>query len=223
MSVGGTKLPGPTIPGTNLRDPTRSVMGQITVDRCTSMVAVTAAVLAALATISSMLSSNHLNAAMIEQIEASNQWTYFQAEGIKKAVLEGKVELLPSLAQPARGADQANLARYKSEQDVIGTQAKGHQAAAQDHRRRHQWMSRAATAFQVSIALCAVAPHQESLGLDHRHRGAHGRRGRDDRRPLARRLIASTNAGAAPAPDPPVSMPPTRRASESARRRTRGC
>lgn len=157
MSVGGPKLPGPTIPGTNLQDPTRGAMGQITADRRTSMVAVTAAVLAALAAISSMFSSNHLNAAMIEQIEASNQWTYFQAKGIKKSVLEGKVELLPALGQPASDADQANLARYKSEQDEIGTQAKGHQAAAQDHRRRHQWMSRAATAFQVSIALCAVA------------------------------------------------------------------
>lgn len=124
--------------------------------RWMSMVAVGTAILAALAAISSMYSGNHLNAAMLEQIEASDQWNFYQAKGIKHAVLEGRLEMLPALGKGVDEADKQRLDRYKSEQEKIRGDAAGHQNAAVDHRRRHGWMGRAATAFQIAIALSAV-------------------------------------------------------------------
>jgi len=58
-----------------------------------SWVALSTALLAVLAAIAGLLSGQHANEAMIHQIEASDQWSYYQAKSIKTAVLEDKQEL----------------------------------------------------------------------------------------------------------------------------------
>jgi TolB-like protein len=59
-----------------------------------SWVALSTAVLAVLAAISALLSGKHANEAMMSQIEASDQWNYYQAKSIKAAVLDAKMTLL---------------------------------------------------------------------------------------------------------------------------------
>ena len=122
-----------------------------------SRVAVTTAILATFASIASMFSSNHLNEAMIDQIQASNQWNYYQAKGVKAAVLEGRMETLPALGKPITPEDTARAERYKKEQEEISTNAKAMQASCDDHRKRYRTLGRSATAFQIGIAIAAVA------------------------------------------------------------------
>src|SRR5690242_15478689 len=76
-------------------------------------VALTAAVLAGLAAIAGLLSGHHANEGMLEQIRASDQWNYYQAKGIKAAVLNAKTELLSGLGKTVDEKDRAKLADYK--------------------------------------------------------------------------------------------------------------
>src|SRR4029434_1242994 len=58
-----------------------------------SWVALSTAILAVLAAIAGLLSGRHVNEAMMNQIEASDQWSYYQAKSIKAAVLDAKIAL----------------------------------------------------------------------------------------------------------------------------------
>jgi TolB-like protein len=58
-----------------------------------SWVALSTAVLAVLAAIAGLLSGKHANEAMMSQIQASDQWSYYQAKSIKAAVLDAKMSL----------------------------------------------------------------------------------------------------------------------------------
>src|SRR4029077_14089280 len=58
-----------------------------------SWVALSTAILAVLAAIAGLLSGKHANEAMMSQIEASDQWSYYQAKSIKASVLDAKMSL----------------------------------------------------------------------------------------------------------------------------------
>ena len=55
-----------------------------------SWVALSTAVLAVLAAIAGLLSGKHANEAVMSQIQASDQWNYYQAKSIKAAPLKLK-------------------------------------------------------------------------------------------------------------------------------------
>src|SRR3984957_20238142 len=55
-------------------------------------VALSSALLAGLAAVSSLLAGHHANEAMIEQIQSSDNWAFYQAKGIKSALLGSKIE-----------------------------------------------------------------------------------------------------------------------------------
>jgi hypothetical protein len=125
--------------------------------RWTSWVAVTTAILAALASITSLLSGYHTDEAMIEQIQVADEWNFYQAKGIKRAVLESKLELLPVLGKDPAAAERADAARYSAEQEEILAKAQTLEKSADDHRRRRAILARAVTGYQIGIALCAIA------------------------------------------------------------------
>lgn len=125
--------------------------------RWAGWVAVSTAIFAALASIASLMTARHTDEAMIDQIRASDSWAFFQAKGIKAAVLEGKIDLLPALGKEPSEKDTAKVAEYRTDQGTIKAEAEKLQAAADDHRHREAVMGRAATMFQVAIALCAIA------------------------------------------------------------------
>src|SRR5436189_5621040 len=60
-----------------------------------SWVALSTAIHAVLAAIAGLLSGKHVNEAMMNQIEASDQWSYYQAKSSKAAVLDAKIALSP--------------------------------------------------------------------------------------------------------------------------------
>jgi hypothetical protein len=118
-----------------------------------SWVALSTAILAVLAAIAGLLSGKHANEAMMAQIESSDQWAYYQAKGIKAAVLDAKM----TLSGKANEQDHAKAEKYQEEQSEIQkeAQAKEHEAKANFH--QHEVFARGVTMFQIAIAIAAIS------------------------------------------------------------------
>jgi hypothetical protein len=118
-----------------------------------SGVALSTAILAVLAAIASLLSGEHANEAMLNQIEASSQWSYYQAKSIKAAVLDAKI----AFTDASDESDQSNRARYEKEQQEIRSEAEHREAAAKSHFHKHEVFARGVTMFQIAIAIAAIS------------------------------------------------------------------
>jgi uncharacterized membrane protein len=118
-----------------------------------SWVALSTAILAVLAAIAGLLSGKNANEAMMSQIEASDQWSYYQAKSIKAAVLDAKMALV---AAPNE-SDRAKAERYKKEQEEIKSEAEHKEAAAKNNFHRHEVYARGVTMFQIAIAIAAIS------------------------------------------------------------------
>ena len=118
-----------------------------------SWVALSTAILAVLAAIASLLSGEYANEAMMNQIEASSQWSYYQAKSIKSAVVDVKI----ALSGTPNEQDQSKRARYEKEQEEIKSEAEGKQAAAKSCFHKHEVFARAVTMFQIAIAIAAIS------------------------------------------------------------------
>lgn len=120
-------------------------------------VALSSAFLAALAAICSLLAGHHANEALIEQIQSSNKWAYYQAKGIKAAVLESKIELLQQEGHASSKADLGKLTEYKKQQDAISEEAKVSQEESEQHLKHHMSYAAGVTFFQISIVIGAIS------------------------------------------------------------------
>jgi hypothetical protein len=118
-----------------------------------SWVALSTAILAVLAAIAGLLSGHHANEAMMNQIEAADQWNYYQSKSIKSSVLDLKM----SLTATPNESDQSNRDRYEKEQGEIKAEAERKQAAAKANFRKHEVFARGVTMFQIAIAIAAIS------------------------------------------------------------------
>jgi len=118
-----------------------------------SWVALSTAILAVLAAIAGLLSGRHVNEAMMNQIEASDQWNYYQAKGIKAAVLDAKM----SLSGARDESDQTKRDRYEEEQEKIKSEAEHKEAAAKSNFHKHEVFAGGVTMFQIAIAIAAIS------------------------------------------------------------------
>lgn len=118
-----------------------------------SWVALSTAILAVLAAIASLLSGENANEAMMNQIEASDQWNYYQAKGIKGAVLDAKM----TLSGAPDESDRSKRDRYEKEQEKIKSEAEGKEAAAKSYFHKHEIFARGVTMFQIAIAIAAIS------------------------------------------------------------------
>src|SRR5215469_17304542 len=118
-----------------------------------SWVALSTAILAVLAAIAGLLSGQYANEAMINQIEASDQWSYYQAKSIKASVLDAKI----SLAGTPNESDQSKRDRYEKEQEEIKSDAERKEAAAKSNFHKHEVFARGVTMFQIAIAIAAIS------------------------------------------------------------------
>jgi hypothetical protein len=118
-----------------------------------SWVALSTALLAVLAAIAGLLSGKHANEAMMNQIEASDQWNYYQAKSIKASVLDAKI----SLAGTPNESDQSKRDRYEKEQEEIKLEAEHKEAAAKTNFHKHEVFARGVTMFQIAIAIAAIS------------------------------------------------------------------
>jgi hypothetical protein len=95
----------------------------------------------------------HANEAMMSQIEAADQWSYYQAKSIKSAVVAVKM----ALSGAPDESDQLNRARYEKEQEEIKSEAERKQAAAKSYFHKHVVFARGVTIFQIAIAIAAIS------------------------------------------------------------------
>ena len=122
-------------------------------ERWISWVALSTAILAVLAAIAGLLSGRYVNEAMMNQIEASDQWNYYQAKGIKAAVLDAKM----SLSGASNESDQSKRDRYEKEQEKIKSEAEQKEAAAKSNFHKHEVFAGGVTMFQIAIAIAAIS------------------------------------------------------------------
>lgn len=134
-------------------------------------IALTTAILAAFAAVASLQAGGTANEALVLkteatrlQAEASDQWAYYQAKGIKAAVAEAAAAAYGAAGKepPAELTERAR--RYQGEQEEIKKQAEGKEherdarsAEADELMHRHHGFANAVALFQVSIALGALA------------------------------------------------------------------
>jgi Domain of unknown function (DUF4337) len=120
-------------------------------------VALSSALLAGFAAVASLMAGHHANEAMISQIESTDQWSYYQAKGIKETALTSKAEILDALGKPVSGADKEKVAQYQRDKEQIEKKAGELEKDSQTHLRTHEVLASAVTMFQIAIAVGAIS------------------------------------------------------------------
>jgi heme/copper-type cytochrome/quinol oxidase subunit 4 len=126
-------------------------------ERWVSYVALSSALIAALAAVCALLAGHHANEGMIEQLQASDQWAYYQAKGIEARVLEVEQNLLAAQGKPANEAHAAKLHEYKEKRAESSKEAAEKQESARQHMARHVIFAQGVTMFQIAIAVAAIS------------------------------------------------------------------
>src|SRR6266852_2886166 len=104
-------------------------------------VALTTALFAVFAAVSSLLSTHESDLAILSRVESSDQWSFYQAKSIKGAITQNPDE----------------KARYEREQVTIRKEAEAKAEASEHAMHVHEYCAYAVTIFQVATALGAIA------------------------------------------------------------------
>lgn len=104
-------------------------------------VALTTALLAVFAALSSLFSTHESDRAILFKVSASDKWSYYQAKGIKGIVTQ----------------DTNEKARYSSEQEAIQKDAEREDLESEHAVHTHEFFSYAVTFFQIATAIGAIA------------------------------------------------------------------
>lgn len=134
-------------------------------------IALTTAVLAAFAAVAALKAGATANEALIlkteatrAQAEASDQWAYYQAKGVKAAVLGASATSYRAVGKEPPAALEDGRRRYEQQQEEIKRTAEAKErerdarSAEGDHlMHRHHGFADSVALFQVSIALGALA------------------------------------------------------------------
>ena len=139
--------------------------------RLVRWIALTTAILAALAAIASLEAGATVNEALVLKTEstklqsqASDQWAYYQAKGIKADVVQASATSWTAAGKTPPANIASETARYSAQQDTIREKAKELESErdAKSHEadellERHHHYAGAVALFQVAIALGAIA------------------------------------------------------------------
>lgn len=120
-------------------------------------VALSTAMIAVIAAISALMAGHHSNEALISQIQSSDNWSYYQAKGIKSSILLAKNDLVTELGKQPKEKDLEKAAEYKKEQEEISEKAKEKERESEHHLKSHVVLAKSVTLFQISIAISAIA------------------------------------------------------------------
>jgi len=134
-------------------------------------ISISTAILAVLAAIASLQAGATVNIALVLkteaarlQSEASDQWAYFQAKGVKAAIQETSRSAWLAVDKTPPPAFEEKIKRYGEEQKEIRKAAqekekeRDEKLKESDHLfHRHHGFANSVALFQVSIALGAVA------------------------------------------------------------------
>jgi hypothetical protein len=132
--------------------------------------AITAAVLAVLAAIGSLLSGHAANQAILGQTKATDQWSYYQSKSTKGHIYEVAGELAQVLAtspgaggspvdqtKPVQDRFRVEAKRYDKEKEEIQAEAKKLEEESQHEFHKHHRYALGVASFQVGIVLASVS------------------------------------------------------------------
>jgi hypothetical protein len=101
------------------------------------------------------------NNAVLERAEASDQWAYYQAKGVKKNIAEAAAHLTNDPKRAEQYAQEAK--RYSSEQKEIEVEARKHEKLYKDWDAKseqalhpHHYLAMSMTLLQIAIALASI-------------------------------------------------------------------
>ena len=148
-------------------------------EKWTLYVALSTAFMAVLAAVAGLLAGHHANEALVARVKASDQWNFYQAKNLKQeiavntdkillAVLSGKAGAGSNVrnAGPAdagagagsfEGDHSKDIARYDKEKAEIKKTAEEAEKESEAHLAKHVPLATAVTAFQIAIAISAIA------------------------------------------------------------------
>jgi hypothetical protein len=130
---------------------------EIARERWIMNVALTAAILAVLAAVAALMAEHQATHAMMDQIQSSDKWSYYQAKSIKANLLDTKTELLEGLGKGASQSDSERKDKYAREQEKIKGEAEELQEESKARLHAHTVLSRSVTMFQIGIAVAAIS------------------------------------------------------------------
>jgi hypothetical protein len=130
--------------------------GNSSEERWTMKVAVTAALLAAFAAVTALFAGHYANEALLEQIEASDGWSHYQAKSIKSYLFTTKLDMLTALGKDPHDKDKAKLPQYEADKKKISEKATHKEKESRAHLNKHNILSKSVTFFQVAIAIAAL-------------------------------------------------------------------
>jgi Domain of unknown function (DUF4337) len=124
-------------------------------------VALSTAFMAVLAAVAGLLAGHHANEALIERVKASDEWNYYQSKNLKEEIVINSDKILHALAgaHPQVTAEDSSkdIARYELDKAKSEKKAKAAEESSEWHLSRHVPLATAVTAFQIAIAISAIA------------------------------------------------------------------
>lgn len=122
-----------------------------------NQVALSTGILAAFAAIGALQGNFMGHEAMIYQVKAADQWSYFQAKSTKRHIQESSATILQSLERPVPQTVNDEIARLEEEKKGIEVKARALEKESKQYAEVHQTFAYSVAAIQVAISLGAVA------------------------------------------------------------------
>jgi hypothetical protein len=128
-------------------------------EKWTLYVALSTALMAVLAAVAGLLAGHHANEALIERAKASDQWNFYQAKNLKQEIALNTDQILHAVVPKDSSVKDhsADIARYEKEKGDIRKEAEEDEKKSEDHLNKHVPLASAVTAFQIAIAISAIA------------------------------------------------------------------
>jgi hypothetical protein len=140
--------------------------------RSTTLSAITAALLAVLAALGSLLSGHAANEAIVTMIRATDQWAYYQSKSTKGHLYEVGAEIVSALQARPAGAEAPAIEhfrneakRYDREKSELQREAEAITAESRHHLHKHHRFALGVAAFQVGIVLASLSLLVRQRGL----------------------------------------------------------
>ena len=126
-------------------------------NRWSMLVAISTAFMAAFAALSSLMAGHQSNEALITQIKASDQWSYYNAKGIKAEVADAVTRINFSKATDSTKTTDARKTKLKEDQKKIQEKAEELEKESEAHLNKDMILARAVTFFQIAISISAIS------------------------------------------------------------------
>jgi hypothetical protein len=126
-------------------------------DKWSMLVAISTAFMAAFAALSSLMAGHQSNEALITQIKASDQWSYYNAKGIKAEIADGVAQIKSTNQADSTRSISLREAKLKEDQKKIKEKADDLEKESELHLNKDVTLARAVTFFQIAISISAIS------------------------------------------------------------------